>query len=64
VGGLGDNFSNAVRIWVVDEDFETDFGDEVDGVFGSSVDLGVTFLATVTACFTDSHATDSSSFEC
>ncbi len=51
----GDGFVFEV---VGDDDFDFDFGQEVDGVFASAVELGVALLAAVAASFEDGHAFD------
>ncbi len=40
-GGLDDDLDQFLGVRVLDEDLDADLGDEVDGVFGAAVDLGV-----------------------
>ena len=58
VGGFGDGVDDLVAAGVVDDDFDFDFRDEVDGVFAAAVDFGVAFLAAEAADFGDGHALD------
>src|SRR5262249_14853867 len=56
--GSNDGISDLVGVPVVDDDVEAKLGDELDFVFGASVDLGVAALASVPSYFGDRHALD------
>src|SRR5262249_24965489 len=56
--GSDDGLGDLVGVSVVDDDVDTQFGEELDFVFGASVDLGVAPLAAVPAYFSDGHALD------
>src|SRR5262249_44097216 len=56
--GSDDGLGDLVGVSVVDDDVDTQFGEELDFVFGASVDLGVAALAAVPSYFSDGHALD------
>ncbi len=62
-GGLDDDFDELFGVLVLDEDLDTDLGDQVDGVLGAPVDLGVAALPPVTAGLGDGEPVDAEGLE-
>ena len=57
-GGFDNGLDDLVDAGVVDNHFELHFGEEVHGVLATTVDFGMTFLATEAFDFRDGHAFD------
>src|SRR5262245_23303819 len=55
-GGLDDRFDGLVDLRRRNDDLDLDLREEAHGVFGTAVNLGVTFLAPVAFDFGDRHA--------
>ena len=53
--GIQNGVDDRLEVCIRTDNFDFDFGNEVDCVFRSAVDFRVTFLSTVTAHFTDRH---------
>lgn len=62
-GGLDDDLDELFGVLVLDEDLDADLGDQVDGVLGAPVDLGVAALPPVTAGLGDGEPLDSEGLE-
>src|SRR5690606_14846655 len=62
-GGLDDHFDELFGVVVLDQHLDADLGDEIDGVLGTPVDLGVAALAAVSAGLGDGQALYSEGLE-
>jgi hypothetical protein len=62
--GVNDSLHRFFYQLVGENHFDLDFGDQVHGVFAAAINLGVTFLAAMTADFKDGHAFDADFVEC
>src|SRR5690606_13015220 len=56
LGGVLNGGGNCVDLGGVHSDLNLEFGQEVNGVFGSAINLGVAFLAPISLDFGDGHA--------
>jgi hypothetical protein len=56
IGGADDGVGDITGAVVIDDDFDFDFGEEVDRVFAAAIDFGVTFLTAETFDLGDGHA--------
>lgn len=64
LGRFDDRLGGLLGIGVVDDDFDHDLWEEIDGVFTAAVDLGVPFLAAETFYFSHGHTFDADVCEC
>jgi hypothetical protein len=55
-GGFNDGVDGFGSAVVGDDDFDFDFGEEIDGIFAAAIDFGVAFLAAEAFDFGDRHA--------
>ncbi len=58
VGGFDDGFGDGPGIGIVDDDFNFDLGEEIDGVFTTAVNFGVALLAAEPLHLGDGHPLD------
>ena len=56
VGALDDHACNALGLSIVHDDFDFHLRQEINGVFGSTVNLGVAFLTTKALDFRNCHS--------
>jgi hypothetical protein len=62
-GGGHDLVDDGRRLLVADNDLDLHLGEEVDGILGTAVGLGVPLLASETADLGDGHAADAGGIE-
>src|SRR5438105_13627926 len=62
-GGFDDGLDRFGSAAVGDNDFDFDFGEEIDGVFAAAIDFGVAFLTAEAFDFRDGHAFDAEAGE-
>ena len=58
LGGAFDGVDGSAELVILDGDFEFEFGEDINDVFGAAVDFAVTFLAAKSLGFGDGHALD------